>query len=94
MLVSQRQAPGFIQESYDFPGLNALRFYAAISVLVQHVMVSPRDWFGVEPLPDTLGRLFINGTDAVHMFFVLSGFLITRFLRWNIIVISSCRFCG
>jgi len=63
-----------------FPGLNALRFYAAISVLVQHVMYSPRDWFGVEPFPDTLGRLFINGTDAVHMFFVLSGFLITYLL--------------
>lgn len=63
-----------------FEGLNALRFYAAISVLVQHVMYSPRDWFGVPPLPDTLGRFFINGTDAVHLFFVLSGFLITYLL--------------
>ncbi len=63
-----------------FKGLNALRFYAAISVLVQHVMYSPRDWFGTPLLPDTLGRLFINGTDAVHLFFVLSGFLITYLL--------------
>lgn len=63
-----------------FKGLNALRFYAAISVLVQHVMYSPRDWFGVALLPDTLGRFFINGTDAVHLFFVLSGFLITYLL--------------
>lgn len=63
-----------------FKGLNALRLYAALSVVIQHIMYSPTDWFGVPKLPDTVGRFFINGTDAVHLFFVLSGFLITYLL--------------
>ncbi|MCA0452412.1 MAG: acyltransferase [Chloroflexi bacterium] len=60
-----------------FKGLNALRFYAAISVVIHHIMYNPRQWYGIPDLPDTIGRLFLNGTDAVHLFFVLSGFLIT-----------------
>lgn len=40
-------------------------------------MYNPRVWYGLPELPDTVGRLFLNGTDAVHLFFVLSGFLIT-----------------
>jgi peptidoglycan/LPS O-acetylase OafA/YrhL len=63
-----------------FKGLNALRLYAALSVVVQHIMFSPHDWFGVDYLPDTVGRLFISGGDAVRLFFVLSGFLITYLL--------------
>jgi peptidoglycan/LPS O-acetylase OafA/YrhL len=63
-----------------FKGLNALRLYAAVSVVIQHIMYSPHDWFGVPTLPDIVGRLFINGTEAVHLFFVLSGFLITYLL--------------
>ncbi|MCC6894384.1 MAG: acyltransferase [Anaerolineae bacterium] len=63
-----------------FKGLNALRLYAALSVVIQHIMYSPHDWFGVPKLPDVVGRFFINGTDAVHLFFVLSGFLITYLL--------------
>jgi len=60
-----------------FKGLNALRFYAAVSVVVHHIMYNPRVWYGLPDLPDTVGRFFINGTDAVHLFYVLSGFLIT-----------------
>ncbi len=60
-----------------FKGLNALRFYAAISVVIHHIIFNPRVWFGLPDLPDTVGRFFINGTDAVHLFYVLSGFLIT-----------------
>lgn len=60
-----------------FKGLNALRFYAAVSVVIHHIMYNPRIWYGLPDLPDTVGRLFLNGTDAVHLFFVLSGFLIT-----------------
>lgn len=63
-----------------FRGLNALRLYAAVSVVVQHIAFSPSDWEGVPRLPDTLGRLFINGVDAVNLFLVLSGFLIMYLL--------------
>ena len=40
-------------------------------------MYNPNVWYGLPNLPDTVGRFFINGTDAVHLFYVLSGFLIT-----------------
>jgi peptidoglycan/LPS O-acetylase OafA/YrhL len=63
-----------------FKGFNALRFYAALSVVVQHFSYSPHDWFGAALLPVTLEVLFLNGTDAVNLFFVLSGFLITYLL--------------
>ncbi len=63
-----------------FRGFNALRFYAALSVIVQHVSYSPHDWFRVPLLPVTLERLFLNGSDAVNLFFILSGFLITYLL--------------
>jgi peptidoglycan/LPS O-acetylase OafA/YrhL len=60
-----------------FKGLNALRLYAAVSVVIHHIMFNPRVWYGLPDLPDTVGRFFINGTVAVHLFYVLSGFLIT-----------------
>lgn len=63
-----------------FKGFNALRFYAALSVIVQHLSYSPHDWYGVPLLPVTLERLFLNGADAVNLFFILSGFLITYLL--------------
>ncbi|MEP7292502.1 MAG: acyltransferase [Chloroflexota bacterium] len=63
-----------------FRGFNTLRLYAALSVVVQHVSYSPHDWFGVPLLPITLERFFLNGSDAVNLFFILSGFLITYLL--------------
>ncbi len=63
-----------------FKGFNTLRFYAALSVVVQHVSYSPHDWFSTPLLPVTLERLFLTGQDAVNLFFVLSGFLITFLL--------------
>lgn len=72
-------APPVAQAIY-LPGLNALRFYAAISVLFVHV-----DHFG-ELYPTSLIHFqwsmpgFIDGYNAVSLFFVLSGFLITYLL--------------
>jgi peptidoglycan/LPS O-acetylase OafA/YrhL len=61
----------------QFPGLNALRFYAALAVILFHIgqNVTPR------PVLYTLIRsLFIDADSAVTLFFVLSGFLITYLL--------------
>ena len=73
-------ATGGASNGVYFRGFNALRFYAALSVVVQHVSYSPHDWFGVALLPVTLERLFLTGQDAVNLFFILSGFLITYLL--------------
>jgi peptidoglycan/LPS O-acetylase OafA/YrhL len=61
-----------------FPGLDGLRFIAALSVLVQHV-VQFQALFGFGA-PGWFHRLFLTGRDGVILFFVLSGFLITYLL--------------
>lgn len=53
-----------------FPGLNALRAYAALSVVAHHMIA----WSTLDVSP--LRFLFLDGSDAVTLFFVLSGFLI------------------
>ena len=55
------------RQSY-FPQIDGLRFYAVLAVAIHH-------WFPLEVLNDfKLGRL------GVELFFVISGFLITRIL--------------
>jgi peptidoglycan/LPS O-acetylase OafA/YrhL len=63
-----------------FPGLQALRFYAALSVIVYH-LTAPATWFGDADALAYAGHTgFIHGHDAVSLFFVLSGFLIITLL--------------
>jgi len=64
-----------------FPGLNALRFFAAYLVLMHHSETIRRKYglFNFESL-----SLFRNGSLAVSFFFVLSGFLITYLLMEEI----------
>lgn len=61
-----------------FPGLNALRFFAASLVIFHHVE-QYKNWVG---LPNLWGNPVIDsmGHQAVSFFFVLSGFLITYLL--------------
>lgn len=60
-----------------FPGLNALRFFAAALVVIMHT----HNNMGQSGLPQLPGfPLLFKGLTAVSFFFVLSGFLITYLL--------------
>ncbi|MCO4291445.1 acyltransferase [Solitalea sp. MAHUQ-68] len=60
-----------------FPGLSALRFFAAFLVLMHHTETIRKKYslFNLEEY-----SLFRNGSTAVSFFFVLSGFLISYLL--------------
>src|SRR5512145_362547 len=72
---SSNQSP--LPQRVHFPGLNSLRFYAAVAVLIEHVnaQTDPKTFSYT-----ILTSFFINGENAVTLFFVLSGFLITYLL--------------
>lgn len=66
-----------------FPSLNALRFWAALFVVFGHI----EQFKGIFGISDgnpehgfILARFAMSGNDAVMLFFVLSGFLITYLL--------------
>lgn len=60
-----------------FPGLNSLRFFAALFVVIGHIPMNQ----GSLGLPNPhYGALFFRGSTAVSFFFTLSGFLITWLL--------------
>jgi peptidoglycan/LPS O-acetylase OafA/YrhL len=63
-----------------FPGLNAIRFYAALSVVLYHIDLYPNQWFHIAPRFGILNLFFLSGGDSVTIFFVVSGFLITYLL--------------
>lgn len=60
-----------------FGGLNALRFLAALFVVIGHIPLNQAS--GGLPHP-SYGALFFRGAPAVAFFFTLSGFLITYLL--------------
>ena len=64
-----------------FPGLDGLRAVAALSVVVVHVE-QLKILFGMAPGDELFlpAHLVLRGHDAVRLFFVLSGFLITYLL--------------
>lgn len=75
-----------------FQGLNALRFFAALLVVMHHTETI-RSKYGLYNL-EWLGA-FRNGGNAVTFFFVLSGFLITYLLlkeNYNTGTISIKKF--
>src|SRR5215203_4032689 len=60
-----------------FKGLNSLRFFAALFVVIGHIPLNQ----GSVGLPNpSYGALFFRGAPAVSFFFTLSGFLITYLL--------------
>lgn len=61
-----------------FPGLDALRFFAALIVLLSHLDQIRADFFIPQFMP--FDRISLNGGMGVDFFFVLSGFLITYLL--------------
>ncbi|MBL8164072.1 MAG: acyltransferase, partial [Anaerolineae bacterium] len=69
------------QRTY-FPNLNAVRFLAAFMVVIGHIEQF-KGFFGLHDPQDTTflpARFVMSGNDAVTVFFVLSGFLITYLL--------------
>jgi peptidoglycan/LPS O-acetylase OafA/YrhL len=70
-------SPAPVTTRFHFPGLNALRFYAALAVVFSHIdqNVTPRPFFA-----ELIKPFLIDSNSAVNLFFVLSGFLITYLL--------------
>lgn len=66
-----------MKSSFQLPGLNSLRFYAAFLVIIYHIKTSfvSNNIFQFRNFP-----ILIKSDEAVSFFFVLSGFLITFLL--------------
>ena len=67
-----------VENRIYFPGLNGIRALAAISVLLAHI--DEYKWRLNLEIPPMFPKVLLNGINAVMMFFVLSGFLITYLL--------------
>lgn len=63
-----------------FPGLNALRFYAAFSVIIVHIGTNFGELRTRASIGTLLEALVMDAQTAVTLFFVISGFLITSLL--------------
>ena len=64
---------GIVTSMQYLKGLNSLRFFAAFLVLVAHAQQN----LTMLAIPHATWGIFFLGADAVHFFFVLSGFLLT-----------------
>lgn len=63
-----------------FPGLNTIRLYAALCVVLGHVIDYTPGYTFSAPIFHWLSFILLSGYEAVSLFFVLSGFLITYLL--------------
>lgn len=64
--------------NFYLPGLNQLRFLAALAVLVHHLEAF-KDLFGLKNISEWM-PIQLMGREGVRLFFVLSGFLIIALL--------------
>lgn len=62
-----------------FPNLNAIRFIAALLVIIHHIE-QLKTFFGIESYWGKVKLINVIGPQGVTLFFVLSGFLITYLL--------------
>lgn len=76
MATTSSSEKGKNRKAIYFPGLNALRYFAAAAVVVCHV----EEMKGISLFPNHYATVYGLGTLAVTFFFVLSGFLITYLL--------------
>jgi peptidoglycan/LPS O-acetylase OafA/YrhL len=67
-------------ERVYFPGLNALRVYAALSVVIAHTSDNFGEMRAQPAHYALLDAIVLDSQSAVNLFFVLSGFLITYLL--------------
>jgi len=74
------QTPRNASSRVHLPGLNALRFYAAMSVAVAHISNNFGELRSFPVHLPLLEALALDAQSAVSLFFVLSGFLITYLL--------------
>lgn len=70
--------PGAVAGKVHFDGLNALRFFAALSVVLWHVELT-KSYLHIPNAATVFDRINCGGLGVV-LFFVLSGFLITYLL--------------
>jgi peptidoglycan/LPS O-acetylase OafA/YrhL len=63
------------EKTIHFDGLNALRFFSALSILIYHSTLKYHDGF-----PPSVKMMFHNLHLGVDMFFIISGFLIVYLL--------------
>ncbi len=76
-LTPNQERNGSIPAKTHFPGLNSLRFFAALLVVIGHIPMNQ----GRVGIPNPhYGVAFYRAPAAVYFFFTLSGFLITYLL--------------
>jgi peptidoglycan/LPS O-acetylase OafA/YrhL len=78
-MIADARLPTAIKVRY-FPGLDTIRFYAAIAVVVAHLERNFAELRSQPAIFEPIRIFFIDAQIAVTLFFVLSGFLITYLL--------------
>lgn len=83
LLSADQNNSGRLDKRLHFPGLNGIRAYAAISVLIIHTKQNFGEMRSQQAVIKVLDILAIDAQIAVNFFLVLSGFLITYLLLFE-----------